>query len=50
MFFSALKDIIQVQSKTNHGVSMSLMIICVKSISEECFPFNVKANASLKFF
>ena len=43
MFFSTLKDIIQAQNKTNH------LIICLKSISEECFSFSVNAITSLKF-
>ena len=49
MFYCTLKDIIQVQSETNHWISKNLMIICLKGISEECFSFNVNVNASLKF-
>ena len=36
--------------KTNHWISKNFMIICLKSISEKCFLFNVNVNASLMFF
>ena len=38
MFFSTLKDIIQAQIKTNHyWIKWSILIICLKEISEEFF-------------
>ena len=49
MFSSTLKDIIQVQSKTNQWIRKHLMITCLKDISGECFSFNVVVKATLKF-
>ena len=45
MFFS---DIIQAQNKLYHWISKSLMIICLKDISEKCFSLNASVNANIK--
>ena len=41
---------IQARSKTNYDISLNLMIICSKDISEKCFSFNLNVYASLKFY
>ena len=41
---------IQARSKTNYDISLNLMIICSKDISEKCFLFNLNVYASLKFY
>ena len=49
MFSCTPIDIAQAQKKIDHWISWKLIIICLKSISEECFLFNRTVNTSLKF-
>ena len=37
------------KEKIDHWISWKLIIICLKSISKECFLYNRKINTSLKF-